>query len=153
MGVIAILLAVALGSTGYYDAGTNWPAQCFLTHNFANLEGPFEVAYWGTYGYDSLYMAITLCLLGFSYLSRVVQVFPSTQAFMQNLFRSRPSNGMQRLLVSVRDRATASSMIPMSKFWLSVHRFVLSIYCLSKAVADLFGSLLWEVCLQRAPLL
>lgn len=42
MGVTAVLLAVALGSTGYYDDGHEWPAQCFLTHNFVSLEGPFE---------------------------------------------------------------------------------------------------------------
>ena len=153
MGVIAVLLAVALGSTGYYAAGDTWPAQCFLTRNLANLEGPFAAAYWGTYGYNSLYMGIVLCFLSFSYLSRVVQLFPSTQAFTRNLFRSRPSNSMQRWLVSLRDRATISSMISARKFWLLVHGLLLSVYCLSEAVADLYGSLLWEVCLKRATLI
>lgn len=153
MGIIAVLLAVALGSTGYYAAGYTWPAQCFLTHDFANLEGPFAVAYWGAYGYNSLYMGTVLCFLALSYLSRVVQVFPSAQAFMRNLFRSRPSNGMQRCLVSIRNRATASSMTYVSKFWLLVNGLLLSMYCLSEAVADLYGSVLWEVCLKRAPLI
>ena len=153
MGVIAVLLAVALGSTGYYDADYTHtsPAQCFLTHDFANLEGPTQVAYWGTYGYGSLYMTIVLCFLSFSYLSRVVQVFPSAQAFMRNLFRSRPSKSMQRWLESIKNRASTSSTTSASKFWLSIHRLLLSIYCLSKAAADLYGSLLWEVCLKQPP--
>lgn len=152
MGVIAVLLAVALESTGYYDNSISWPAQCFLTHNLASSENPSQVELWG-YGYASLYMITILSFLGLSYLSRVAQVFPSTQAFMRDLFRSRPSDGMQRWLQSARDRATASSTNATSKFWLLIHGLLLSIYCLAEAVADLYGSMLWEVCSKRAPLI
>lgn len=156
MGITAVLLAVALVSTGYYNVQYVWPAQCLLTHNFASLEDPIEeglgIGLEWTYAYDSLYMAIILCFLSFSYLSRVVQLFPSTQSAMQYYLRFRPSNAVQSWLVSLRRRATASSTGTYTrKAWLMAHRLLLSFYCLSEAVADVYGSLLWEVCLKRAP--
>ena len=156
MGVTAVLLAVALVSTGYYNVQYEWPAQCLLTHNFSSLEDPLEealgIGLGYTYEYDSLYMAIVLCLLSFSYLSRVVQLFPSTQSAMRHFLRVRPSNAVQSWLVSVKRRATVSSTGKYtSKAWLLTHRLLLSLYCLSEATADLYESLLWEVCLKRAP--
>ena len=38
MGFTAVMLAIALGSTGYFDYSVKWPAMCVLTHNFVNLE-------------------------------------------------------------------------------------------------------------------
>lgn len=149
MGVTAVLLAVALGSTGYYNVQYEWPAQCFLTHNFASLEDPIEeglgIGLEGTYAYDGVYMAIILCFLSFSYISRVVQLFPSIQPAMRHLLRTRPSSAIQSWLLSVKNRASASSRKSTSKFWLLAHGILLSFYCLSEAVADLYGSLLWEI--------
>lgn len=152
MGVTAVLLAPALGTTGYYEADFEWPAQCLLAHSFTSLEEPFGKAHWGSNGYDSIYMAIILCFLSLSYLGRVVQLFPSTQTTLRSIFRLRPSNAIQKWLASSRDRATTSSRKSTRKFWLLAHWLLLSLYCLSKAVADLYGSLLWEVCPKQAPL-
>lgn len=38
MGITAVMLAIALGSKGYFDYSIKWPAMCVLTHNFVNLE-------------------------------------------------------------------------------------------------------------------
>ena len=152
MGVTAVMLAVALGSTGYSDRTPNWPAMCYLTHDFVNLEGEFDKWFFRDYEYKSTYMAIVLCFLSFSYLSRVVQLFPSIQPTLRNYFRSRPSSAVQRLLASLKECATASPRKYKSIFWLFAHRLLLSLYCLSKAVIDLYGSLLWEVCLNQAHL-
>ena len=139
MGVTAVLLATALGSTGYYDVVPEWPAQCLLAHNSTGPEGPSG-------GYDILYTAIVLWFLSFSYLSRVVQLFPSTQTTLRNFFRLRPSNGFQKWLPALKNRATMSSSNSSSNFWLLAHWLLFSLYCLSKALLDLYGSLLWEVC-------
>lgn len=144
MGVTSVLLAVALQSTGYDDPGHDWPAQCFLTHKLGHFEGTADS---GTYRYDSLYVAIVLCFLSLSYVSRVVQLFPSTQVIMRNHFRSRPSNLFRAWLVRVGDCATLSSRKSTRDSSHLVHMLLLSIYCLLKAVLDLYGSLLWEVCL------
>ena len=61
MGVIAVMLAVAMGSIGYFDRGMSWPAMCFLTNNFIDLEGVWDKALFGDYDYNSLYMVIILC--------------------------------------------------------------------------------------------
>ena len=148
MGVTAVFLAVALGSKGYYDAGLEWPAQCLLTHNFGIPVSTSEVSFSGTYRYDSLYTAIVLCFLSFSYLSRVVQLFASAQMFIRKYFRLLPSNRTRGWLDSVRDRATASSTKRTRATWLLVHRLLISLYFFSKAVADVYGSMLWEVGLK-----
>ena len=38
MGFTAVMLAIASGSTGYFDYSVKWPAMCVPTHNFVNLE-------------------------------------------------------------------------------------------------------------------
>lgn len=38
MGFTAVVLAIALASTGYFDYSVKWPVMCVLTHNFVNLE-------------------------------------------------------------------------------------------------------------------
>ena len=153
MCVTGVMLAVALGSTGYYDHQFEWPAMCLLTHNFENLEGEFDKWLFRDYEYNSLYMVIILCFLILSYVSRVVQLFPSIQPNMRNWFRSRPSNAIGNCMTSLKDRATASSRKATSKFWTLAHGLLMSFYCLSEAVADLYGSLLWEVRMERTLLI
>ena len=149
MGVIAVMLAVAMGSIGYFDRGMSWPAICFLTHNFINLEGLWDKAMFDDYDYNILYMAIILCFLSFSYLSRVLLLFPSVQTSMLSIFRSRPSNAIHKCLALLRDRVISSSSKFTGMIWLLAYRLLLCLYCLSKAMVDLYGSLLWEVCLNE----
>ena len=148
MGVIAVMLAVAMGSTGYLDSQWTWPAMCLLTHNFINLEGFGEKEIFSDYAYNSLYMVIILSSLSFSYLSRVLLLFPSIQTSMLSILRSRPSNAIQRCLALLKDRAISSPSKYMGMIWVLAYRLILCLYCLSKAVVDLYGSMLWEVCLK-----
>ena len=106
MGFTAVMLAIALGSTGCFDYSVKWPAMCVLTYNFVNLENEVDQWLFRDYEYTSLYMAIVLCFLSFSYLSRVVQLFPSIQPIMRNFFRSWPSKAIQKVLLLLIDRAT-----------------------------------------------
>lgn len=145
MGIIAVMLAVAMGSIGYFERGMSWPAICFLTHSFINLENDWDKSFFGEYDYNSLYMVIILCFLSFSYLSRVLLLFPSVQTSMLSIFRSRPSNAIQKCLAILRDRAICSPSKYTSMIWLLAYRLLLCLYCLSSAAVDLYGSLLWEV--------
>ena len=108
MGVIAVMLAVEMGSSAYFDSQWTWPAMCLLTHNFISLEGPAERAGLSDYDYNSLYMVIILCSLSSSYLSRVLLLFPSIQTTMLSIFRSRPSNASQKCLALLRACAISS---------------------------------------------
>ena len=149
MGIIAVMLAVGLGFIGYFERGMSWPAICFLTHNLINLENDLDKAFLGKYHYNSLKMVITLCFLSFSYLSRVLLLFTSVQESLLSIFRSRPSNAIHKFLALLRDRAISSPSKYTSMIWLLAYRLLFCLYCLSKAVVDLYGSLLWEVCLKR----
>ena len=150
MGATAVLLAPALGSTGYPDAQLGWPAQCLLTHDLAIVVDRDGVA---AAVYNKGYMAIIMVFLISSYIIRVVQLFPLTASVLRTFFRTRPSNISQRWLMSLRDRTISSSTKPSMIFWFVGHRLLLSIYCCLKAAADLYGSLLWEVRLKLASLI
>ena len=160
MGLTAVLLATALGSTGYIvDYGGDptisvIPAQCFLTHHFRNYvyAETYSILESGlTYKYNTVYMVIVMTFLSSSYLIRVVQLFPSAPPVMRSFFRTRPSNIFQNWLIIWRDHAICSSTKLSILFWYIGHRLLLSIYCILKAAYDLYGSLLWEVRILMAP--
>ncbi len=147
MGITAVLLAPALESTGYIMVPIGWPAQCLLTHgrDLLVVDGSFSDS-----GYDSVYVAIVMVFLSSSYLSRVVQLFPLAPPAIWKFFLTRPNNTFQMWLVSLRNRIRSSSTKSSIFFWFMAHRILLSTYCLLKAMADLYGSLLWEVRLNLA---
>ena len=149
MGVTAGLLAPALGSTGYNFAPSWLPAQCLLTHSGAIFDVVAASGFRD--GYNSLYMVILMVFLSSSYLSRVVQLFPSAPPVMRKFFRTSPSNILQGRMVSLRDRARSSPTKSSTLLWSMGYRLLSSIYCILKAAADLYGSLLWEVRQQLAP--
>ena len=147
MGITAVLLAPALGSTGYIYVPIGWPAQCLLSdgRDLLVVDGQFSMS-----GYDSVYVTIVMVFLSSSYLSRVVQLFPLAPPAIWKFFLTRPNNTFQRWLVSLRDRTDSSSTKPSIFFWFVAHRLLLSTYCLLKAVTDLYTSLIWEVRLNLA---
>ena len=127
MGFTAVMLAIALGSTGCFDYSDKWPEICVLTYNFVNLENEIDKWLFRDYEYINLSMVIVLCFLSSSYLSRVVHLFPSIQPIMRSFFRSWPSKAIQKVLLLLRDRATVSPSKYMSKLWL----WRIGFYCLN----------------------
>lgn len=140
MGIIAVMLTCALGSTGYWN---NWnsslldgyPAQCFY-HPDSELTKQ---------GYNGVYIALAAALLGISYIIRIPQLFESTSKRIKYHVRTRPSKFLKRLVVDARKRAATAPKRFARLFWTLVSLSVFSIYCLLKGAVELYGSLLWEV--------
>lgn len=147
MTINAVILAVALGSTGWESVSPTLPALCLYhpkdaSSTMIDAYGEANI----TPVYDSFYIAITATFLVISYLARVIQLYPKAQASFQDLFRNRPSTICNRWLNNVRDSALHSSGRPVRVCLVFTYRVLLSQYCVTKAVVDLYTSMFWEVC-------
>ena len=138
------MVSCALGSTGY-GAPASFPAYCLL-HPPTMTQGLEEAPAYGHVQYNAAYIAIALAFLMVSYLTRIIQLFPKATDTVRTTFRTRPSNALKRCLSQSRDRVSCP-FGRWDKTWsIVVHQSLLSIYCLLKVAADLYGSVLWEVC-------
>ena len=147
MSVATVLLAVALGTTGFSDVEPSRPALCLLKGREDSLADDIS-SYGSPASYDVLYTTMILVFLVVSYGTRVVQLFPLSQKTASRLLRDPPKAFFTRWLNSSQRRTEASSTKFASSFWSVVHKSLLSIFCLGKAAFDLYGSLLWEVCIR-----
>lgn len=81
MGVMAVMLGVALGSTGYFSnpyLDAAFPAWCLFHPSLIRApvyspDGPGTVAS----PYNAVYVAVTAAFLVVSYLTRILQLFPT----------------------------------------------------------------------------
>ena len=142
MTINAAILAIALGSTGWESVSPTLPALCLYRPKDFNS---------GTPVYNSFYIAITATFLVFSYLARVIQLYPKAQASFHCLFTNRPSTIYNRWLNNVRDRALHLSGRLVRVCLVVTYRILLSQYYATKAVIDLYTSMLWEVCFSPTP--
>lgn len=111
MGVTVIMLGAALGPTGflgYTGLGStelfpgNFPAWC-LYHpqiSWADNDGRELLR-----SYNIVYVAIAMFILGFSYVTRVVQLSSETSNWVKGAFRTRPSKVIKRLVDQLKSRS------------------------------------------------
>lgn len=152
MAINAAILAIALGSTGWESVNPALPALClYRLKDFISVTTDLDPS--ANFGpvYNSFYIAITATFLVFSYLARVIQLYPKAQASFQDLFRNRPSTIYNRWLNNVRGRALHSSGRPVRICVVVIYRILISQYYVTKAVLDLYTSVLWEVCFSPTP--
>ena len=151
MGVTAMLLGCALGTTGYLGGNGStgaivpltFPAWCLyhpdLMSKYSNRSNIFPPTY------DHLDVAIAMIILSVSYLTRFVRMLPSVSNGIPKPFRTRLSNILKGWLNIQGARFLRSSARWNKTLWSLAHIFVLSIYCMLEAAAGLYGSMLWEV--------
>ena len=140
MAINAAILTIALSSTGWEYVSPNLPAIClYRLKDINTTDLKFRPIY------NSFYIAITASFLAFSYLARVIQFYPKAQANFQDFLRNRPSTIYNRWLNNVRGRALHSSRKPVRICFVITYRILLTQYYATKAVVDLFTSMLWEV--------
>ncbi len=147
MGITVAMLECAIGSTGFLgieDFSLSYPAWCLYHPNLMEEPGDRKSLFGDLY-YNSTYIAVTVSFLGVSYATRLIQLYPTGCNWMRSALRTIPSNVFKRMLLMLRDRAIHSPRTLRKTFWVLTHRLLLSVYCLLKATADLFGSVLWEV--------
>ena len=150
MTINAAILATALGSTGWESVSPALPALClYRSKDGISVPGEYRNI---TPIYNSFYIAITLTFLVFSYLTRVIQLYPKALATFQDLFRNRLSTIYNQWLNNVRHyRALQSSRRPVRVCVVLTYRVLLSWYYATKAIIDLYTSILWEVCCCPTP--
>ena len=147
MGITVAMLACAIGSTGFLGIETfslSYPAWCLYHPNFIEEAGDKKSQFGDLY-YINVYIAVTLSFLGVSGATRLIQLFPTGCCWMRSTLRATPSNIFKRMLLLLRDKAFNPPSTLYKTFWVLTYRLLLSVYCLLKAIADLYGSVLWEV--------
>ena len=151
MAVTAGMLSCALISTGYLGGGSftlNYPAWCLFHPNLmrtaTNNISPYRDGDNWTGFYNAGYVAVLLLLLSVSYGARVIQLFPSILDKIRQNTRARVSTFARGRLLAYKIRALGSIF---RIYWASVYILSLAMYCIFKAAADLYSSMLWEVCL------
>ena len=147
MGITVAMLACAIGSTGFLGIETfslSYPAWCLYHPNHMEEPGDRKSQYGDLY-YNNGYVAITQSFLGVSYATRLIQLVPTGCIWMPSTLRAIPSNFLKRMLLTLRNKAIHSPRMLCKIFWVLTYRLLLSVYCLLKAIADLYGSVLWEV--------
>ena len=150
MIVIATALGCAISSTGWsmQDADADFlPALC-LYHPSRIRDVSDDPSPTGQY--DGSYIAICLTFLGISYLSRIILLYPTTSKWMRKTFRKRPSSVIQHILVQLETKKLRAYFLSEKMLLHGICTMVLSVYCLLKAAADFYSSILWEVLLLWA---
>ena len=147
IAVTAGMLGCALASTGslgaYYFT-PDYPAWCLfhrkllMTASDEELSGPAPAWYYNTY-----YVALVLLFLFVSYGARVIQLFPFGLDKLLRNSRTRLRTLMQSRLLKYKESASGNSF---GTYWALVYTLTLSMYCILKAAADIYSSMLWEVC-------
>ena len=159
MTVVAAMLSCAMISTGWVgsnDLPASLPAQC-LYHPSAIIEVTSGEISWNNLEYDKVYVALSMGLLGTSYVSRMIQMFPRISILLWRTFRIRPSKALQNYLRSLRRRRGNRNNQTSRMFLGAWYIFVMSIYCILEAAGDFYSSVLWEVlyfarCINFCPL-
>ena len=147
MGITVAMLACAIGSTGFLGIESfslSYPAWCLFHANFVEEPGGRKSQFGDLY-YNNVYIVITQSFLGVSYATRLILLFPTGCNWMRSTVRATPSNFFKRVLLMLRDKAIHSPRTLCKTLWVLTYRLLLSVYCLLKATADLYGSVLWEV--------
>lgn len=147
MVVTAGMLSSALASTGYLGDTSftyDYPAWCLFHPNLLgkaidqdNFKGNYKPYY------NSSYVAFVLIFLLVSYCARIIQLFPSGLDKRRKNGHARLSTFAQARLRNYKNRALGNLF---GYYWASVYTLTMAICCIFKAAADLYSSMLWEVC-------
>ena len=170
MGVLAVMLGLALGSTGYLNGQlfggveATFPAWCLYHREAMNRYRELG----GTDSFNYAYVLIVLLYLGFSYLSRIFKLFRGAPeallaAFLfcsdlipWRLWRKKVrEKAIRRTFDEIRENTTPeirsienrvfSQLKRPQTFWILLYRAMLSVAHVGQAVKDLYRSVIWEV--------
>ena len=155
MLIVALLLSVALLPTGRRDWRylDNHIFDGVLTDRSNFAGGVPALCAFRDLGPDKYEptttstMAMSLFVLFTSYTSRIVKLFPHTDAFAQKWLRTKPGGIMKSALDRLQNRGDSEGAI---QVWTLAHLLLLSLYLIFRATFDIFGSMLWEVCFIRS---
>ena len=145
MGVTLLLLAIALGPTGYISISNSFeddvtmdtkvtPAICLYLDR--HLFGYFYTAP----------IALSLIILLTSYVTRVVKLFTPLSDHAHKCLRIAPGNFVKDCFNRTEIGRAESSGVVEKIAWISFQSFLMLSYVLFKAIYEIGESMLWEVC-------
>ena len=157
MTITAVILACALGSTGFLSTGgvnINLPAQCLYNPGIMTVliqnSDVNQVQL-----YDYAYIAFTFLFLAFSYLTRIAHLYPTTLKWPETIRRTSPRMLLLGRLDSLSSKIKSSTLLYIDRnSWyqhfvrlirILLYRTLLSLYCITQASAELWASMMWEV--------
>ena len=143
MSVMAVLLVLALLPSGDTIKSPTEPALCV----FRGLVGrdPQD-----RYEFDAYYsgpaMIISITILFSGYLTRFVRLSESGSNSIRKWIRIKPGHIITKARITILQQANKTSLHPWYLVCTSSFVFIEISYVLLRAIADIFESLLWEVC-------
>ena len=139
MAIMLIMLACGMASLGYYTYPTD-PAWClFHPHTWT------RIASYPPY-YNWIYVGCALTVIGLSYVSRVILLFPKPSNWIKNwLWKCR--RVVDDYLISHHDRILEPTLPRFAQIlWCLYYKICCSFYVLAVLFIDLYSSMLWEAC-------
>ena len=121
----------------------SYPAWCLFHRKFLRTATGKDVSddvYTGYY--NTVYVVLVLLFLFVSYCARITQLFPSGLDKLRKDGHAWLSTFAQSRLLNYKKKALGN-LFP--NYWALVYTLTMAIYCISKAAADLYSSMLWEV--------
>ena len=134
MLIIVIMLGVALLPNGD-PRDQELPALC----GFRDLYYPETFL---SSANKTVYMVLSIVLLFFGYMTRLIKLSPRSTAFTKRWLRQKPGSVLRRGL----DKNLYHSELPTSsRYWIHQLWVFESLYISLRAVFDIFESMIWEV--------
>jgi hypothetical protein len=133
MFCVIVMLTVALVPTGYgsWHLYPGRPVICIFT----NLPGDWVDGLGGS-STQTGSMTISITVLFFSYLIRVIKLYSISSKLARKYLRSKPGNLLKRLIRWAED----------PRLLMPVHDFLSVQLVIFRVLFDFFESMLWEVC-------
>ena len=155
MGVVLIMLAIALGPTGWISqyAVYSTPAKCLFSPTASTINAlyapiSFAALRRPTNAVRRYNTPLTLLSLGFlilSYLTRVIRIFPTSSKHTRHWLKVIPGDEFRTTYLFVERKTESKSSQTFKIIW-SILRISMKItYVLLKAVYEIHDSMLWEV--------
>lgn len=151
MGFVMVLLAAALGSTGFISQNrtTATPAICLFSSSRRNeveihaLDALKPADALAPFNFPIIVLALTFLIT--NYIIKVMGLFTKAPETLREYFRANISKLLNNVLDFSAARRENSAYLTIRKAWSLLRTLVLLTYVLSRALYQIGSSMLWEV--------
>jgi hypothetical protein len=153
MGCTIILLATALGPTGYISQNFDpaMPALCLFSqsgYDQASMSPSLNAINDQDYPMQSfnwLFILVSVLFLLVSYVSRVINLFVITSSAAERYMRILPGDFWKEIVLGCLELSKSSDRTILRSFWSYLAIIMMAIYVIMKVFFELGQSMLWEV--------
>lgn len=146
MGCTVVLLATALGSTGYiYQDYLSTPLAVPAFCLFSTTDNQEAQQLNALQPFDIPYVSLSLLFLAASYISRVITLFTSTDTAALRGLRTRPGYALKKCILATMKQSTSSERSLSRMSWAMLSLVLMTFYILLKVIFEIGQSMFWEV--------